>query len=401
MYQTATVNALAYRSLEGFSLNCRSHAVPNRAAPTQSAEALEVLSAQSQDRSEVSLTAIKNERLPPQQGPEWRSFYEHWSVPVVVRSRDFEVWHYGPEDNLEEILPQIDGNSVTCSGQHLQAIQTAQKTLNSFSADLGRDFNLNNRPLPIVIGHPQVQDGLPFYQTKPFKCIGISHSAEYVHPDSISHETGHAILDSQHNYNYNDFETAAVHEAFADCCSLLAAWHEPKVLWDVLRQRALGLSSNKLTAIGENLGPSSNKYPIRDLSQISDSRDSIDKTPHEYSQIFTQAFYRCLLDWEKFYQQDCNTELRQAHPLPQEIIQELNLATLPVSSEQYRALALACQTLGRHFANSIYFLPKTDNLKLSNLSQALLDSALTLDKDLHNCQKIYLTNLPFHVKTRQ
>ena len=394
MYQYAAIDSLTYRPLNGFSLNCRTHAAPNRAVPTELAESLEVLSAQPQDKSEISAVTSQADQLPPQQGPEWRSFYEHWRVPVVARSQNFEVWHYGPERNLEEILPQIEANSLKCSGQHLQAIQTAQKTLNSFSADLGRDFALSNGPLPIVIGHPQVQSNLPFYQQAPFKCIGLSHNAEYIHPDAISHETGHAILDSRHHYNYQDFETAAVHEAFADCCSLLAAWHEPQVVWDILRQRALGLSSNKLTAIGENLGPSSNNYPIRDLSQSAGSSKEVSQTPHQYSQKFTQAFYCCLLAWEEFYQQESNSELRQAQPIPPEIEQELVSSSLPVSPEQYQALALACHTLGRHFANSLCFLPKTDTLKLSDLTQALLSSSHVLEKDPQISQKIYLDNLP-------
>ena len=394
MYQYAAIDSLVYRSLDGFSLNCRTHAAPNRAVPTELAESLEVLSVQPQDKSEISAVAAQVEPLPPQQGPEWRSFYEHWRVPVVARSQDFEVWHYGPERNLNEILPQIETNSLKCSGQHLQAIQTAQKTPNSVSSDLGREFALSNEPLPIVIGHPQVQGSLPFYQQAPFKCIGLSHNAEYIHPDAISHETGHAILDSRHQYNYQDFETAAVHEAFADCCSLLAAWHEPQIIWDILRQRALGLSSNKLTAIGENLGPSSNNYPIRDLSQNADSSEGIFPTPHQYSQKFTQAFYRCLLAWEEFYQQESNSELRQAQPIPPEIEQELASSYLPVSPEQYQALALACHTLGRHFANSLSFLPKNDKLKLSDLTQALLDSSHVLEKDPQISKKIYLENLP-------
>ncbi len=395
MYQSAAIDNLTYRPLDGLSLNCRTHASPNREAPTPSAETLEVLSLSPQDKSEISAAATSKEgQLPPEPGPQWRPFYEHWSVPVVARSQDFEVWHYGPERNLDEILPQIEKDSLTSSGQHLQAIQTAQKTLNSFSADLGRDFLLSDRPLPIVVGHPQIARGLPFYQPAPFKCIGLGHSAEYVHPDAISHETGHAILDSYYPYNYKDFETAAVHEAFADCCSLLAAWHEPQVLWDVLRQRTLGLASNKLTAIGENLGPSSNNYPIRDLSQTSLPLVEQKPTPHEYSQKFTGAFYHCLLAWEKFYQQEGQAELRQAQPIPPEIEKELAQSSLPIKAEQYQALALASQILGRHFANSLYFLPQTAQLKLTDLSQALLNSGCALEKDPSSSQKIYLTNLP-------
>lgn len=395
VYNYATIDNLAYRSLPGFSLNCRTHAAPNRAAPTELAETLEVLSVQPQDKSEMSAVTAQEKLLPPQQGPEWRPFYQHWHVPVVARSQDFEVWHYGPERNLGEILPKIEEDSLECSGQHLQAIQTAQKTLDSFSADLGRDFTLSDQPMPIVIGHPQVQSSLPFYQQAPFKCIGLSHNADYIHPDAISHETGHAILDSRHNYDYKDFETAAVHEAFADCCSLLAAWHEPPIIWDILRQRALGLSSNKLTTIGENLGPSSDNYPIRDLSQAIDSTDKNGQTPHEYSQQFTQAFYQCLLAWEKYYQQACHSELRQAQPIPPEIERELASHSLPIHLEQYQALALACHTLGRHFANALYLLPQTDNLKLDDLSQALLDSGKILEKDSQISQKIYSENLPF------
>lgn len=395
MYTSATADSLTYRSLIGFNIDCRSHAAPNRAAPTKSAETLEVLSVQPQDKSEISSISDSASQLKLAKGPEWRPFYEHWPVPVVVRSKDFEVWHYGPEHNLDEVLPTIEGNSVKCSGQHLQAIQTAQRTLDSFSADLGRDFNLNNRPLPIVVGHPHAHNSLPFYQKTPFKCIGLSSKAEYIHPDAISHETGHAILDSWYNYDYNDLETAAVHEAFADCCSLLAAWHEPQVLLDILRQRTLGITSNKLTAIGENLGPSSNKYPIRDLSQDLIIDKSSTSTPHEYSQKFTQAFYQCLLDWENFYNQDVNYELKAKQPIPTEISQELTFSTMPDFKEKYQALALASQTLGRHFANALCFLPQKNKLKLSDLSQALLESGCTLEKEPQICRQIYLTNLPF------
>lgn len=44
MYQYAAIDSLTYRPLNGFSLNCRTHAAPNRAVPTELAESLEVLS---------------------------------------------------------------------------------------------------------------------------------------------------------------------------------------------------------------------------------------------------------------------------------------------------------------------------------------------------------------------
>ena len=86
--------------------------------------------------------------------------------------------------------------------------------------------------------------------------------------------------------------------------------------------------------------------------------------------------------------------MRQAQPIPPEIEQELVSSSLPVSPEQYQALALACHALGRHFANSLCFLPKTDTLKLSDLTQALLSSSHVLEKDPQISQKIYLENLP-------
>ncbi|MGM9999009.1 MAG: hypothetical protein ACI38Q_06410 [Candidatus Bruticola sp.] len=389
-----------YQSLNGFTLNCCSHASPNKAVKVdKELNSWEILTIQNEPESEPSKApSINTTNEPNTHGYiQWRKFYEHWPVPVVARNKNFEVWHYGAERNLNQVLPYTEGKQAECSGPHLQALQSAQKALDSFSANLGHEFILADQPMPIVVGHPKLSSHQPFYQQSPFKCIGVSDQSEYIHPDSISHETGHAILDRCHQYNYQDFETAAAHEAFADCCSLLSAWQEPEILWDVLRQRALGSNSNKLTAIGESLGPHRSAYPIRDLAQDQwqlTANSSQLPNPHTYSQRFTQAFYRCLLAWEQLYK--C-TNLSTLNPVPvlsPTLQNELQNSNLPISSLDCLAITAASQTLGRHFANSLYFLPSTSNLKLTDLSKAIIEAGRSLEKDPQVSDNIYKANLP-------
>ncbi|MGM9991594.1 MAG: hypothetical protein ACI376_01920 [Candidatus Bruticola sp.] len=398
MYQiSAAVGRSAYQNLSGFNINCRSHASPHKAGEiNEELDSWEILTIQT-DKENNSLSESTLDAPDNSAAIQWRKFYEHWPVPVVAKNKNFEVWHYGPERNLDNVLPRVKGEQAICSGSHLQALQSAQKALDSFSYNLGQEFILADQPLPIVVGHPKLSSQQPFYQQSPFKCIGVSNMPEYIHPDSISHETGHAILDSCHQYNYQDFETSAAHEAFADCCSLLSAWQEPEILWDVLRQRALGAISNKLTAIGESLDPNRSDYPIRDLAQdqwqqTENHRPHSD--PHMYSERFSQAFYQCLLAWEHFYRSTNLATINPAPVLSDKLQRKLQNSNLPINYTDCLAITAASQTLGRHFANSIYFLPQSPNLKLSDLSKAIIEASRSLEKDPQVSDNIYRANLP-------
>ena len=137
--------------------------------------------------------------------------------------------------------------------------------------------------------------------------------------DIVAHEAGHAVLDVyQPGYwSLPDPETAAFHEAFADCSSLLVTLDEPAVRSAFLEEAGRALRSSNLVsrlaealgrALHDNYGPGSvadptrlrdanNRFRYQDPQGLPPNGEdrTLTSEPHSLSRVFSGAFYDLLI----------------------------------------------------------------------------------------------------------
>ena len=185
--------------------------------------------------------------------------------------------------------------------------------------------------------------------------------------DIVAHEAGHAILDAYQPgfWSTPDPETAAFHEAFADCSSLLVTLTDPAVRKGFLAEtesaeRASNLVSRLAEALGraiyDNYGPGAISDPtrLRDANNGFRYRaaedlpaDAPDETlsaePHSFSRVFTGAFYDTLvwlIAWAlKENPGDPEPAVERARRLAGRLLAR-GIETLPPGAGSYRAVAL-------------------------------------------------------------
>jgi hypothetical protein len=173
-------------------------------------------------------------------------------------------------------------------------------------------------------------------------------------PDVLSHEAGHAILNSQRpQYRYDgQGGTGAVHEAYADATSLTLALRDPDVRKDVL---ANPNGSNIASRVGEGmhlkeqgvnpLSPDAPKDPrlgVRDLSQKGPEGNEA----HDASQKYSGAVYNSIMDVQ--------AELRKQ------------------GLSEDEALRRANEIVGGNALRSADFLPVGPTASLEDLARATL-----------------------------
>lgn len=131
----------------------------------------------------------------------------------------------------------------------------------------------------------------------------------------VSHETGHAILDSMRpSYMYNwRSDVGAFHESFGDMLALLMSVQDDRTLAKVLEQTGADMTRENVTArLGEELGVTINHTAGRDATGGDFTRNAInkftwkdpktlEKNPkdpnqlgsevHNFSRLWTGAFY--------------------------------------------------------------------------------------------------------------
>lgn len=137
--------------------------------------------------------------------------------------------------------------------------------------------------------------------------------------DIVSHEAGHAVLDSLRDFYNESFGlgTAAFHESFGDMTAVLVALHDDSLLRRVLTWTNNDLrTENFIATIGEQLSNSLmnraadsydhttylrnaintlNASPFDDLVyRPEDPISTLGRQPHNYSRLFTGAFYDAL-----------------------------------------------------------------------------------------------------------
>jgi hypothetical protein len=135
--------------------------------------------------------------------------------------------------------------------------------------------------------------------------------------DTVSHETGHALLDTLRSelFGSNLPEPAAFHEAFADCMAILTALND-KTSRGALLVRSPNLDTPNFVESGSeylsdaiqrqfgNVAPSKPRRALNDFQwklpstlpagQFNDPPELLSREPHSFSRVFTGCFYDTL-----------------------------------------------------------------------------------------------------------
>ena len=213
----------------------------------------------------------------------------------------------------------------TLEFQYWQGETALRRTIRVWEDLFDRDFASWHEARPLLVRLRAGRDLNAFYDRKSLqffydtnKVTGrVVYAAESL--DIVAHEVGHAILDVyQPGYwSTPDPETAAFHEAFADCSSLLVTLTDASVRRVFLEEtkgggRASNLVSRVAEALGraihDNFGPSAISDPTRLRDANNTFRyaapeslpsgapdDALSSEPHSFSRVFTGAFYDVLV----------------------------------------------------------------------------------------------------------
>jgi len=213
----------------------------------------------------------------------------------------------------------------TLAFQYWQGETALRRTIRVWEDLFDRDFATWHDDRPLRVRLRAGRDLNAFYDRKALqffydtdKVTGrIVYAAESL--DVVAHEAGHAVLDTyQPGYWATpDPETAAFHESFADCSSLLVTLTDPAVRRAFLdetggRARGSNLVSRLAEALGraihDNYGPGAVSDPtrLRDANNsfryadpgslpASAPDESLASEPHSFSRVFTGAFYDVLV----------------------------------------------------------------------------------------------------------
>ncbi|HEU4724328.1 MAG TPA: hypothetical protein VFU59_03420, partial [Candidatus Eisenbacteria bacterium] len=231
--------------------------------------------------------------------------------PYVIEGRRYAPAPYAPG---------------TLAFQQWQGEASLARTIRAWEEFFDRDFAAWHSGAPLRVRLRAGRDLNAFYDRKSLQFFFDTdrvtgrpvYAAESL--DIVAHEAGHAILDVyQPGYwSLPDPETAAFHEAFADCSSLLVTLGEPAVRQAFLAEAGRALRASNLVsrlaealgrAIHDNYGPGS----IADPTRLRDANnrfkhappeklpargpdETLTSEPHSLSRVFTGAFYHLLME---------------------------------------------------------------------------------------------------------
>jgi len=261
----------------------------------------------------------------------------------------------------------------TLAFQYWQGETALRRTIRVWEDLFDRDFAAWHDDRPLRVRLRAGRDLNAFYDRKSLqffydtnKVTGrVVYAAESL--DIVAHEAGHAVLDVyQPGYWATpDPETAAFHEAFADCSSLLVTLTDPAVRRAFLDETGGGGRKSNLVsrvaealgrAIHDNYGPGAISDPTRLRDANNSFRyedpgtlpagapdDSLASEPHSFSRVFTGSFYD-LLAWllaralrESPGEPDAAVE--RARRLAGRLLARA-VETLPPGEARYREIAL-------------------------------------------------------------
>lgn len=213
----------------------------------------------------------------------------------------------------------------TIAFQQWQGEASLARTIRAWEDFFDRDFDAWHSGAPLRVRLRAGRDLNAFYDRKSLQFFYDTDrvtgrdvfAAESL--DIVAHEAGHAILDVyQPGYwSLPDPETAAFHEAFSDCSSLLVTLGETAVRRAFLEEAGRSLRSSNLVsrlaealgrAIHNNYGPGALSDPtrLRDANnrfRHADPRklpprgndETLTSEPHSLSRVFSGAFYQFVI----------------------------------------------------------------------------------------------------------
>jgi hypothetical protein len=232
--------------------------------------------------------------------------------PYVIEGRRYAPAPYAPG---------------TVAFQQWQGEASLSRTIRVWEEFFDRDFAAWHEGAPLRVRLRAGRDLNAFYDRRSLQFFydtdRVTGRAVYAAEslDIVAHETGHAILDVyQPGYwSTPDPETAAFHESFADCSSLLVTLGEPAVRRAFLAEAGRSLRSSNLVsrlaealgrAIHDNFGPGSvadptrlrdanNRFRYAPPGDVPPSGDdgTLTSEPHSFSRVFTGAFYHLVIEF--------------------------------------------------------------------------------------------------------
>lgn len=230
--------------------------------------------------------------------------------PYVIEGRRYAPAPYAPG---------------TMAFQYWQGEAALARTIHVWEEFFDRDFEAWQSGSPLRVRLRAGRDLNAFYDRRSLQFFydtdRVTGRAVYAAEslDVVAHEAGHAVLDVyQPGYwSLPDPETAAFHESFADCSSLLVTLGEPAVRQAFLEGAGRALRSSNLVsklaealgrAIYDNYGPG----PVADPTRLRDANnrfryedpaklparggdETLASEPHSFSRVFTGIFYDLLI----------------------------------------------------------------------------------------------------------
>lgn len=184
--------------------------------------------------------------------------------------------------------------------------------------------------------------------------------------DVVSHELGHALLDSIRPdfWNIQSYEVWALHESFGDIVALLSIMENKAVLSSVIKQTAGDLSkSNTISRLAEEFGKAIyditkgaggyTPFYLRDAvnnfnysspeSLPDDAPDNIlSRECHSFSRVWTGTWYECLVSIYAFEVQNNKMNQLDALILAKEAMASYffsAVGSVPVTSKLFEAIA--------------------------------------------------------------
>ena len=222
-----------------------------------------------------------------------------------------------PDPNYK-LAPNADGNFVYADGDKsfngANAFGAVSETVNKYNQVLGE---LTGKKIEWAFNKPQLKvspetgeypnafyarqyEGLHFFH---YKTTSTAASGEVA-----SHETGHAILDSQRSgyMEGSGSETGAFHEAFGDCTAMLMTLGNEKAVEAIVAQTEggdLSTKRNMLSDMGEAFGhalgreggirTAKNEFVYADPATLPEQGDEthLGREVHDLSRLWSGAFY--------------------------------------------------------------------------------------------------------------
>ncbi len=197
--------------------------------------------------------------------------------------------------------------------------------------------------------------------------------------DIAAHEAGHAILDERHPEYWDALhpETAAFHESFGDCSAILTTLADQGIRNAVLSETGGDLTkSNLVSRLAEQLGqaifnvagPSAsrkdalrdavNRFRYRPPEDLPSSapQSRLSAEPHNFSRVFTGAFYDILVGIYKLLRANAaaDTALTQAREDAGKILAR-GVELAPPGEATYQTIATAMFKADRLNFNSKYY----------------------------------------------